>query len=212
METQPTADPGEPADLIRRAGLGDHRALDELFTRHQERLLRTIRLRMNPRLRGRVDPSDVLQEAYLEAAAHLPGYLSDPKIPLFFWLRHLAIQKLIQVHRQHLGARMRAVGREVSLRRDPPPAASTASLAAQLIGRFTSPSMAAEKSERRHRLQEALNAMDEIDREILTLRHFEQFSNAEAARELDLSPSAASKRYVRALERLQKALGGEGDR
>jgi RNA polymerase sigma-70 factor, ECF subfamily len=110
------------------------------------------------------------------------------------------------VHRQHLGAEMRDVAREVSLYRGALPAATSAALAAQLLGRDTRPSEAAVRAERSIRLQEALNSMDPLDREVLTLRHFEQLSNAEAARVLGLQEPAAAKRYVRALKRLRLIL------
>jgi RNA polymerase sigma-70 factor (ECF subfamily) len=147
-----------------------------------------------------------LQEAFLEASRKLGDYLKDRPLPFFLWLRHLTGQKLIEVHRRHLGAEMRDAGREVSLHRGPLPAANSMSLAAQLLGRLTSPSQAAVKAEMRIKLQHALNNLDPNDREILALRHFEQLSNVEAAQVLDIETSAASKRYLRALARLQKIL------
>ena len=129
-------------------------------------------------------------------------------MPFFLWLRFLTGQRLLRVHRQHLGAEMRDVGREVSLYRGALPAATSAALAAQLLGRDTRPSEAAVRAERSIRLQEALNSMDPLDREVLALRHFEQLSNSEAARVLGLQESAAAKRYVRALKRLREILDG----
>ena len=196
----------EIVELLDRAGRGDQDALTELFSRFRVRLKRMVRLRMNPRLLGRVDDSDVLQEAFLEIAKNLDDYLREPTMPFFLWLRHITGEKLIAVHRQHLGAKRRDAGREVSLHRGAMPPASTASLAAQLLGRLTSPSQAAIKAEMRIRLQEALNSMNPIDRETLALRHFEQLSNAETAQILGIQESAASKRYLRALERLQQIL------
>ena len=115
--------------------------------------------------------------------------------------------KLLETHRTHLGTHARYAGREVSLHRGALPPATSVSLAAQLVGRLTSPSQAAVKAEMRIQLQEALNSLDPLDREIVALRHFEQLTNAEAAQELELEPAAASKRYIRALARLQKVLG-----
>jgi RNA polymerase sigma-70 factor (ECF subfamily) len=127
-------------------------------------------------------------------------------MPFFIWLRYLTGQRLIQIHRLHLGAQKRDAEREVSLDQDGLPMVRSGVLAAQLVGRLTSPSVAAQKAEMRRRLQELLDAMEPIDREILTLRHFEQLTNLEAAQSLGLSPTAANNRYVRALERLRSAL------
>jgi RNA polymerase sigma-70 factor (ECF subfamily) len=157
-------------------------------------------------VQGRVDPSDVIQEAYLEVASKLDDYLRDPTLPFFLWLRLLTGQKLVLAHRQHLGVQARDAAREVSLYRGALPEASSAALAAQLLGKLTSPSVAAVRAELKLRVQEALNSMDPIDREVLSLRHFEQLSNAEAARVLGLSDTAACNRYVRALERLRGIL------
>jgi RNA polymerase sigma-70 factor (ECF subfamily) len=203
-----TTDSTAPDDqsLIRRAAAGDEAALAELFGRYRKRLRQMVRLRLDRRLQGRVDPSDVLQEAYLDVAARLPDYLAKPDMPLFLWLRLMAGQRLIRIHRQHLGAAMRDAGREVSLYRGALPQASSVSLAAQLLGRFTSASQAIVRAEVQLQLQAALNGMDAIDREIIALRHFEELSNAEAAEVLGLETSAASKRYIRALKRLQAVL------
>jgi RNA polymerase sigma-70 factor (ECF subfamily) len=161
-------------------------------------------------VQGRVDPSDVIQEAYLEICQKLAEYLRDPQMPFFLWLRLLTGQKLALAHRQHLGVHARNAGREVSLYRGALPEASSAALAAQLMGKLTSPSQAAQKAELKLRVQEALNGMDAIDREVLTLRHFEHLSNSETALVLGISEPAACNRYVRALERLRGILGGLG--
>lgn len=192
--------------LLTSAAQGDQCALDQLFERYRSRLKKMVRLRLNRRLQGRVDDSDVLQDAFLEATRRLPTYLAAPQAPFFLWLRRITGDKLLEIHRTHLGTQARDAGREVSLHRGALPAANSVSLAAQLLGQLTSPSQAAVKAEMRIQLQEALNSLDPLDREILALRHFEQLSNAEAAQELELEPSAASKRYLRALARLQKIL------
>jgi RNA polymerase sigma-70 factor, ECF subfamily len=193
-------------DLLRRVRDGDQQAVAELFNRHRDRLRLMVRLRLDRRLQGRLDPSDVLQEAFLDVARRAPEYASNPVMPLYLWLRFLTGQKLLALHRQHLGAQMRDAGQEVSINREIIPQASSASLAAQLLGRFTSPTQAAIRAEMQLRLQEVLNGMDPIDREILTLRHFEELSNAETAEVLGLQKSAASNRYVRALKRLRDLL------
>jgi RNA polymerase sigma-70 factor (ECF subfamily) len=167
-----------------------------------------IRLRIDRRLRRRVNPSDILQEAYLDLADRLPDYARDRPMPIFLWVRLVAVQRLMQVHRRHLGTAQRDARREVSLHASPLPKASSASLAAQLLGHFTSASQAAARAERRLRLEQALNAMDAIDREIIVLRHFDELSNDEVARVLGLSKYAASKRYFRAMRRFQSVLEG----
>jgi RNA polymerase sigma-70 factor (ECF subfamily) len=208
MEASPMShDPAE-LELIRRADLGDPEGLEGLLGRHRARLRRMIKLRLDRRLQGRIDPSDVVQEAYLEVSRRLAEYLRDPAIPFFLWLRLVAGQKLALVHRQHLGVQSRDAGREVSLYRGALPEATSAALAARLIGRHTSPSQAAVKAELKIRLQEALNGMEDLDREVLALRHFEQLTNVEAARVLGISESAACNRYIRALGRLKKILTG----
>jgi RNA polymerase sigma-70 factor (ECF subfamily) len=199
---------GVVQDLVRRITLGDQQALAEAFTRYRGRLRRMVLLRLDRRLQGRIDASDILQEAYLDVARRAPEYAANPTLPLFLWLRLLTGQRLLMVHRQHLHAKMRDVGQEVSLYRGALPQASSASLAARLLGRLTSPSLAAMRAEMQLRLQEALNEMDPLDREVLTLRHFEELSNSETARVLGIQKSTASNRYVRALQRLRKVLSG----
>jgi len=198
----------ENDDLLRRAASGDQAALGEVFALYRDRLRQMVRLRLDRRLQGRLDPSDVVQEAYLDFARRLPDYAREPTMPFYLWLRFLTGQRLIDLHRQHLGAQMRDAGQEVSLYRGALPQASSVSLAAQLLGRLTSASHAAIRAETQVRIQEALNSMDPIDREVLTLRHFEMLSNDETAAILGIRKSAASNRYVRALKRLKEILTG----
>ena len=192
--------------LIDRAAAGDTAAVAELFGRYRKRLRAMVRLRMDRRLQGRVDPSDVLQEAYLDVTQQLSSYLAKPEMPFYLWLRLTTGQRLMRLHRQHLGAAVREAGREVSLHRGALPQASSVSLAAQLLGKMTSASKAVERVEIQLQLQAALNGMDEKDREIVGVRNFEELSNAEAAHVLGLEPPAASKHYIRALKRLQEIL------
>lgn len=194
------------SDLVRRAAAGDNCALNELFQTHRDRLKRMIRLRLNRRLQGRLDASDVLQEAYLEVSRRLGEYLQNPAAPFFLWLRQMAGLKLAEIHRRHLGTQMRDADRDLSIYRGALPAANSVSLAAQLLGQLTSPSEAAIKAEMRIRLQEVLDSMDPIDREIIALRHFEQLNSEETAEVLGMSKSAASSRYIRAIKRLRAML------
>src|SRR5437660_6621067 len=127
----------ESVDLIERAQAGDREALNALFARHSDRLRRMVETRLDPRLQARLDASDVVQDAYVEVVKRLPEYLRDPKLPLFLWLRLMVGERLVQLHRHHLGTQMRDASREVSLYRGALPAASSAALAAQLLGRHT---------------------------------------------------------------------------
>jgi RNA polymerase sigma-70 factor, ECF subfamily len=164
-----------------------------------------VEVRLDWRLRARLDASDVVQDVYLQVAQRLDEYLRDPKLPLFLWLRLVAGEHLINLQREHLGAQMRDARREVPLGPAALPAASSALLAAQLLGKQTSPTQAAVRAERLLRVQEALGQLDPTDREILSLRNFEQLSRSEAAQALGIE-EAAAKRYVRALKRLKAAL------
>ncbi|MGO9915618.1 MAG: sigma-70 family RNA polymerase sigma factor [Isosphaeraceae bacterium] len=202
-----TGNSSETNQLLEQAARGDPRGLGNLLGQHRDRLRRMVALRLDRRLQGRIDPSDVIQEAYLEAAVRLAEYLRDPSMPFFLWLRFLTGQKLVTLHRHHLGVQMRAAGQEVALCRGPLPEASSAALAAQLMGHDTRPSEAAIRAELKLRVQHALNSMDPLDREVLALRHFEQLSRAEIAQVLGVSEAAAGKRYIRALERLKGVLG-----
>jgi RNA polymerase sigma-70 factor, ECF subfamily len=210
-----TGNSTETNQLLEQAARGDQRGLGTLLGQHRDRLRRMVALRLDRRLQGRIDPSDVIQEAYLEASVRLAEYLRDPSMPFFLWLRFLTGQKLLTLHRHHLGVQMRGAGQEVALCRGPLPEASSAALAAQLLGHDTRPSEAAVRAELKIRMQEALNSMDPLDREVLALRHFEQLSRAEIAQVLGVSEGAAGKRYIRALERLKRIVGrspgGEGE-
>ncbi|MCI0742213.1 MAG: sigma-70 family RNA polymerase sigma factor [Gemmataceae bacterium] len=198
-------------ELLDGASRGDSRCLAALFTRYRSQLNRMVKLRLDPRAQGRVDASDVIQEAFLEVSKKLSDYLREPKLPFYLWLRLLTGQKLALAHRQHLNVKARDAGREISLHRGAYAAPSSAALAAKLMGKLTTPSQAAVKAELQSRVQEALNSMDAIDREVLTLRHFEQLSNSEIALLLGIKETTACNRYVRALERLRSILGAMTD-
>jgi RNA polymerase sigma-70 factor (ECF subfamily) len=198
--------PSETLRWLAAAAAGDREGWSRLLATHHPRLRRMVVLRLDPRLQGRIDPSDVLQETYLDAALHLADYLRQPTLPFYLWLRLLTAHHLGRVHRQHLGTQRRDAGRDLSLDQFGVPGASSAALAAQLLGRECRPSEAAGRAELRQRLQDALNRMDPIDREVLTLRHFEQLTRAETAQALGISEAAAGKRYLRALARLKDFL------
>ena len=179
-----------------------------LFMGHWARLRRMVEVRLDRRLHGRVDPSDVLQEAHLEFARSLPLYRRDPRVPLFHWLRHLTGVKLMALHRRHLGTRIRDASREDRPGIGSSPENSSVDLAGRLLGRLTSPSQAAARAELVVGVSAALDGLAAIDREVLSLRHFEQLTNAEAAQVLGIGEAAASNRYMRALKRLRPILQG----
>jgi RNA polymerase sigma-70 factor (ECF subfamily) len=192
----------ELLELLQRDG---QQALAAEFSRHRERLRRMVDFRLDVRLRGRVSASDVLQEAYIDALKRLPHFQADPDVPFFIWLRTVTVQRLIDVHRQHLGAKGRDAAREVRLDRGDSIEASSEKMVA-IIGDLTSPSQAAQRAEIMGSLREAIDRLDPTDREVLALRHFEELSNQEVAALLGIQTAAASKRYVRAIERLKDAL------
>ena len=193
-------------ELLDRLREGDETALADLFSQHRERLWRMVNFRLDQRLCGRVDADDVLQEAYLNAAQRISHYLNNTSMSFFVWLRQIVLQTMIDLHRQHLGAQMRDAAREVSLHRGGYPQATSVSLAAHLLGSLTSPSQAAMREEVSQQLENALESMSTIDREVLALRHFEQLTNGEVAEVLDIQQKAASIRYVRAIARLKDIL------
>jgi RNA polymerase sigma-70 factor, ECF subfamily len=210
MDSGMALDTPSESELLPQAAAGDQAALSELFSRYRERLKRMIHLRLSRRLQGRVDDSDVLQEALIDVARRLPEYVHDPKLPFFLWLRHMAGLKLVEVHRRHLGTQARDADREISLHRGGLPEADSISLAAQLLGQLSTPSQAAIKAEQRIMVQEALTAMDPTDREVLALKHFEQLSTSEIAEVLGMSKAGAGSRYLRAIKRLREVLSQLG--
>jgi RNA polymerase sigma-70 factor (ECF subfamily) len=192
-------------ELLRRIRGGDETALAAMFDRHCARLGKMVRLRLDCRLHGRIDPADVLQEAFVDASRRLAEYAAAPKLPLSLWLRFLISQRLQLLHRKHFGPTCNAV-REVSLYSGALPQADSMSLAQQLLGRLTTPSQAAIRIELQLKVQDALSAMDALDREVLALRHFEELTNKETAAVLGLQQAAASNRYIRALRRVKEIL------
>jgi RNA polymerase sigma-70 factor, ECF subfamily len=198
----------EVDQLLQLAAGGDPDSWEALLSQSRQRLHRMVAFRLDQRLQGRVDPSDVLQDAYLEAWQDLGKYIREPAMPFFLWLRGIAGNKLRELHRHHLGTQMRDPRREVSIYGGALSETTTAALAAQLLGNLTRASEEAVRVELKLRLQDALNTMDPLDREVLALRHFEQLSPVETAGVLGIKEKAAGMRYVRALRRLREILNG----
>lgn len=185
----------------------EHRevALGELFSAYHATLERIVKFRIDPRVQSRVDSADVLQETYLRVANRLDEYLQQPSVSFFIWLRQQTLQTLIDLHRVHFREK-RSADKEVRTLGVREFDATSISIARFLLADMTSPSNAVVRMEEKERLEIALNSMEEIDREVLALRHFEHLTNSQVAEVLHLSPTAASNRYIRAVARLSEIL------
>jgi len=192
--------------LLQDAAAGNPTAASDLLEQHRAALRRMIAMRLDRGVARRIDASDVVQDVLLEASKRLADYLQDPRMPFHLWLRHLALDRMIDLHRRH-HAQRRDVGRERALQAGSLSGKSSLDLAAQLQDQELTPAAAAIRKELAGRFLAALDTMDEPDREIILLRHVEQLGNSEAAEALGLAPAAAGMRYLRALRRLRTMLG-----
>jgi RNA polymerase sigma-70 factor (ECF subfamily) len=201
------SEPLETRQLLDRIQQGEREALGQLLARYHNFLLRIVELRFDPRLRARVDPADVVQQAQLEVVKRIGDYLGRCPMPFRLWLRQTTLQCLVDIQRHHLGAGNRAIGWEAVL-----PDHSSFQLAERLFADSPSPSSQVARGEVVGRVRAAVAWLADDDREILLLRHFEDLPNHEAAQVLGIEPAAASKRYGRALLRLHQLLrtGGPG--
>ena len=182
-------------------------ALGEYFSIVQARLKRIVNFRLDYRLNGRVSHSDVIQDTYVRAAKRIASFLEKPDMPFFVWLRLEVNQRLLEIHRHHFVAEKRDVRKEIKMQPAPLNTGQTSiALAAHLVAQMTTPSRVIERAEQIRALEESLNEMNELDREVIALRHFEELSNIETAEVLDIQPAAASKRYLRALKRLREIM------
>lgn len=195
--------PTRLTDAENRADDSDAKRFAEQLAKHRARLRRIVELRLHPRLSGRIDPSDVIQETYLEASKRYTEYRDIADVPVFLWLRFLTLQQLALCHRKHLGTKARDARRDVTLFADTSSEAPSAVMARQLIGSVTDPCDAAMRAERLAKLQSALEQMEPADVKILVLRHFEELTYTEISDLLDITRGGASHRYQRALKRLR---------
>jgi RNA polymerase sigma-70 factor (ECF subfamily) len=200
-----TPDSGETQGLLREAAAGDRHAFDQLLARHRKSLCKFVELRMDPKMRTRVDASDVVQETQLEAFRRLPDFLERQPMPFHIWLRKTAYERLLMARRQHVDAGQRAVGREVPL-----PDRSSLVLAAKLIPKGSTPSQLLGRRELALRVQRILERLAATDREVLLMRNIEERSYQEIACILDIDPTAARKRYGRAIFRLHALIVEDG--
>lgn len=202
-------DADQTRSLLNRAADGDAGAVDELLAQHREPLRRAVDLRLDPALGRRVDASDVVQDVLAEANRRLRDYLQNPVMPFGLWLRQLAKDRLIDLHRFHRKAKRRSLDREQA---GQPPAwaeASSIQLIAQLIDREKTPASAAVQHELERKLRTVVDSLEDVDREVILMRHYEGLGNQEVAAALGLSEAASSMRYLRALRRLRAGLLGE---
>ena len=194
--------PDRVSELESRVRSGDRQAFDELFSLHRERLVKIIRFRLDSKLLGRLEPDDVIQDAYVAAWKRIDHFCSSFTGSCFVWLRLVAQQTLVDLQRFHLGSEKRDAGKEIVKR---PSLSSTMTL--QLFGHESSPSQVVIQVDMMDKVDHAIAAMDAVDQEILAIRHFEELSNKETAEVLGISQKASSIRYFRALKRLQEILG-----
>lgn len=180
--------------------------LDQILDENRDRLRKLISLRMNQTLQSRIDASDVVQEAFVDAANRFEEFKADPVVSPYVWLRFIACQKLNQLHRKHLDVKARDVRRERSIHRQVGPEATSAILANDLADSGFTPSKLMEKAELQRHLEQAIESLDDIDREIIALRNFEQLTNREAAEILGITDEACYKRFTRALIRIKKQM------
>jgi RNA polymerase sigma-70 factor (ECF subfamily) len=191
--------------LLNRVGQGDSSAKGPLLERHRQRLRQMVAIRLDRRLQARIDPSDVVQDALGEAAGKLSHYVARRPLPFYPWLRRIAWERIIHLHRRHIRAGRRSVVREqVGL---PLPDESASMLADRLMVASSSPSKRVQRNEERDRLQSALLRLSEADREVLVLRYLEHLSTREIAAVLDLAESGVKARQLRALQRLRILMG-----
>jgi RNA polymerase sigma-70 factor (ECF subfamily) len=193
-------------ELLDRARQGESAAVERLLAQHREPVRRMIDLRLDPAIAARVDASDVVQDVLVEASRRLDDYLARPVMPFHLWLRHIARDHIIDAHRRHHQAQRRGVGREQPLVPAALAGQSSVELAGQLMDPERTPASAAIQQEMERRLHAAIVALDEGDREVILMRHFEQLSNQDVAASLGLTEAAASMRYLRAMRRLRALL------
>jgi RNA polymerase sigma-70 factor (ECF subfamily) len=199
VEVKPDSE--ETCHLLERVQAGEREAFDGLLARYRPFLRQLVDMRLDARLRARLDPSDVVQETQLEAFRRLPDFLERRPMPFRLWLRKTVQERLRMAERRHLEASRRSVGRELPL-----PDNSSVALAQQLAGLGPTPSQHLARGELARRVREALARLQDLDREVLLMRTFEGLSYAEVGYILEIDAASARKRHGRALLRLHKLL------
>lgn len=191
--------------LLQQVKVGDAAAVNRLLDRHRQSLRRLVQMRLDRRIQRRLDVSDVVQDVLVEANRRLADYLQNPGMAFHLWLRQIAKDRIIDAHRRHRVSTKRSVDREQPLQAGPPDG-STLDLAARIYDPEVTPATAAAQQEIAHQVEEAITRLNELDAEIIYMRHYEQLSNQEIAQVLQLTEPAASMRYLRAVRRLRTLL------
>ena len=194
--------------LLDRVRQGDAAAVNGLLQRHREAIRRMIDQRLDRVIQQRVDASDIVQDVLIEANRRLGDYLANPTMPFQLWLRHMARDRVIDAHRRHRVAASRSLDKEVSLEVAGAADRSRADLAGELADRELTPAAVATWHELERRFGAAVEQLEEDDRQIVLLRHFEHLTTADAAKVLGLSKPAVGMRYLRAMRRLRVLLEG----
>lgn len=200
-------DSQETQELLRQAKAGDAAAINHLMDRHRDSLWQMIHLRMDRAIAGRVDASDVVQDVLWEASRRLEDYIKEPAMPFHLWLRQLAKDRMVDMHRRHRGAQRRSVDRENPLQAPPGPEASGFDWGGQLADGELTPAAANIRRELEQRFLAALEQLEDDDRDIILMRHYEHLGNGEVASALNITPAAAGMRHLRALKKLRTILG-----
>jgi RNA polymerase sigma-70 factor (ECF subfamily) len=196
-------------DLLKEVGQGDQSAVNRLLDRHREAVRRMVQMRLDHAVARRVDASDVVQDVLLEASQRLTDYIRNPSMPFHLWLRQLAKDRMIDMHRRHRGAQRRSVDREQNMSSFNSDDQSAADLTSLLRDAELTPAASALRKEMEERFVLALDKLEESEREIIIMRHFEHLGNGEVAEALGLSAPAAGMRYLRAIRRLRELLGSD---
>lgn len=199
-------DADKTQSLLDKVGAGDADAVDQLLAQHREPIRRMIDLRLDPAIVQRLDASDIVQDVLIEANRRLKEYLKNPTMPFHLWLRHIAKDHLIDAHRRHHKAQKRGVEREQPIHRPAWSDRSSLDLAGQLLDQDLTPASAAIQEEMQNRLRDAIAQLDDDDREVILMRHYEMLANQEVAATLGLTEAAASMRYLRAVRKLRDLL------
>ncbi|MCA8994549.1 MAG: sigma-70 family RNA polymerase sigma factor [Planctomycetaceae bacterium] len=192
-------------DLLDSAQQGSDQAVNQLLEHHRDALRKMVGLRLDRQIAQRIDASDVVQDVMLEAAQRLKQYLQDPQIPFHIWLRQIAKDRMIDLHRRH-HAQRRAVDREQPLALTGLPDRSSIDLAGQLADDQLTPAAASIRNELEQRFLNAIEQLEEQDREVIIMRHVEHLSNSDVAAALNLTTAAAGMRHFRAIQRLRTIL------
>ena len=195
--------------LLKAAQEGDSDAVNRLLEKHRVPIRRLVELRLDRKVQRRVDVSDVVQDVMIEASGRLEKYLADPQMAFHLWLRQIAWDRIIDTYRRHRQSAKRNMDREQPMTSAASPDQSTLELAIQICDPALTPAAAATQREIAIKVESAIEKLNDQDREIILMRHYEHLSNLDIAEVLGINPPAASMRYLRAVRRLREVLQAE---